>query len=250
MLKKMALGILLALAWAAGYAAQPSPPRPVPAQPGWVGLYNDEVLQWLENANRLDQLCPEQSSDRDAQLRCREDKLAPRRQRLLLRDGPSEQAAIVGTLMIEALPGEGLRAYYRAVRGRREQAFQPDLYEPDWGYGPYFHQTYLARRGDWFLLRIGRSDRPAWLDLGSFARPPALRLLQTGDIVRLGRDSYVVLGIEPGHLRVRPEQAADMWCKATKAPTLKRWKEQRLSFPRLYDRTGRLQTELKYRRGC
>lgn len=245
------LACILALGWLNdGAALAAAPGKPVPAEPGWVGLYNDEFLQWLENANRLDQLCPAQATTEAERQRCHEDKLAPRRQRLPLRDAPSAQGQVVGTLMIEAVPGEGLRTYYRPARGRREHPFQPDLYEPDWGYGPYFHQTYLARRGDWFLVPFGRSTRPGWLDLSAFARPPALRLLQAGDIVRLGRESYVVLGIEAGHLRVRPEQAADMWCKTSKAPALKPWKEQRLPLSRLYDRSGRLQTALKYKRGC
>jgi hypothetical protein len=124
----------------------------VPADLGWVGLYNNQLIEWLENENRLDELCAQFAGRTDQRDRCRLEKLEPRPYVVPLRAAPSASSRWVGSLLLLATPGKGLHFFYAGQGGGLPREFTPDLHLQDWGYGPYFHQTYLERRGDWFLL--------------------------------------------------------------------------------------------------
>lgn len=217
---------------------------------GWVGLYNAALVEWLENQNRLKDLCSHAAADTPAWRTCRDDKLKPKQLVIPLRSAPHETAASEGALVILATPGRGLGAFYRPARGGPATAFVPDLFDSDWGYGPYFHQTFLERRGTWFLLPAAPFPKPAWINVREFTNEPDVRLLKTGEIIKTPMGDLVVLGMERGVLRARPEQEADMWCEEGDPPPLAPSKEIRLPVGELYGPTGHLLVSIKYTRGC
>src|SRR5688572_26930457 len=117
------------------------------AAPGWVGLYNDGLIEWLENENRLDEICDQFNGQAKELDRCRAEKLEPRSFVVPLY-ADATRAVSRGALLVVAIPGKGLRFFYARPEGGESIAFDPDLNLQDWGYGPYFHQTYLDRDGD------------------------------------------------------------------------------------------------------
>ena len=97
----------------------------VPAEMGWVGLYNDALIQWLENENRLDDLCAAfKEYERD---RCRDEKLRPQPFVIPLHSAPSSHSKSAGSLLLLAAPGKGLRFFFVEPDGGRPLVFEPDL---------------------------------------------------------------------------------------------------------------------------
>jgi hypothetical protein len=215
---------------------------------GWVGLYSTALIEWLENENRLDSFCAEFFGNADARDRCRADKLLPRPLVVPLRAGPTLSSKPSGFILLLATPGKGLRFFYVPSIGGSPREFEPDLNMQDWGYGPYFHQTYVERRGDWFLLPADPFPVPTWFnarDLDSEAHT-----LGVGGIVEGPEGSLVILGVERNVVRARPEQPADMWCESDAPPPLKPWLELRIPRRDLYGPTGHLRISPKYMKGC
>jgi hypothetical protein len=223
---------------------------PTQSEVGWIGLYNAALIEWLENENRLKALCSHTAADTPKWRECRDEKMKPKQQLIQLRSGPQETATSEGALIILATPGQRLRAYYQPARGGRETEFVPDLFDADWGYGPYFHQTFLERRGTWFLLPAVPLPRPTWVNASEFTNEPNVRALEKGEIIKIARENLVVLGIERGVLRARKEQGADMWCQAGNPPPLKPSTEVRIPVGKLYSPTRHLLVDIKYKRGC
>jgi hypothetical protein len=181
---------------------------------------------------------------------CRDQKLAPRIHVVRLRAGPSEKAAAAGSLLLVAVPGRGLRSYFVPVTGGVATEFQPDLFDRDWGYGPYFHQTFLERRATWFRLPEGPLFKDTWVDSRELGNEPQLQLLEAGLIVASPFGDLFILGIDRDVLRARPEQAADMWCQSGNPPPLAPGRELRIPLRDLYTPTGHLVVRRKYTRGC
>jgi hypothetical protein len=218
----------------------------LPRELAWVGLFNRELIQWLENENRLAELCsPAEGPERWAD--CKEAHLEPKVQVIFVRAQPRDDAPLLGTISIVALPGRGLRAFASAQG--TATPFTPDLFDVDWGYGPYFHQTILERRGSWYRVPI-ESLPPGWIDAATWTDSVDVQTVHAGDIIRTARGDVTVLAVGKGELRVRPEQDADMWCGTGKAPPLTRWDEVRIPFRELLDRRGHLLITKKYTRGC
>jgi hypothetical protein len=138
--------------WTTAPAAAQRPDVPV-REVAWVGLFNAELQEWLENENRLKQLCtgPENS---DEWFACQSLKLEPKLTVIPISSEPQSGARRLGELVVVALPGKGLKAF--ASTGAAATQFTPDLFDGDWGYGPWFHQSILARRGRWFRVSVGR----------------------------------------------------------------------------------------------
>ncbi len=217
-----------------------------PAEIGWVALYDNDLIDWLENENRLKELCPDVAGDEAGRDRCRAEKLQSRPFVVPLRTAPADSAASAGSLLLLATPGKGLRCFYVPTTGGAPREFTPDLYLQDWGYGPYFHETYLDRRGNWFLLPEEPFPAGTWIDADS-SEP---RLLAVGEIVNGPGGSLFILGIEPDIIRARPEQRADMWCESEPAPALSPWTEIRIPRRDLYSPSGHLLVAPKYLKGC
>ena len=215
----------------------------------WVGLFGPELVTWLENAKRLSELCG-RADGTPKWRQCREEKLAPRTISIALRDAPSERASFVGSLVVVALPGIGLRAFYAGPSGGGVRGFTPDLFDRDWSHGPYFHQTYLDRHGDWFLLPEGPLKAPAWFDARALGTEPHVRRIGPGDVLRMPKGDVIVLEIGSRDIRVRPERPGDSPCGAEAAPPAGPGPERRVPLRELYSFEGHLTAEIKYTRGC
>jgi hypothetical protein len=221
-----------------------------PREPGWVGLFSTAVLGWLENENRLSTLCGEPSVDRiEEWTKCEAEKTSPMILAFPAMHGPDLAAERLGTIIVSAVPGRGLTAHYLPVGESRAQAFSPDLYDRDWGYGPYFHQTFLEREDGWFLLPEDPFPEPVWVEIGRVEEPRVERLY-AGEIIRTALGDMVVLELAEGSVRLRPEQPVDMWCKEGDPPPLEPFEETLLTPTEVYDRRGHLTIRPKYLRGC
>jgi hypothetical protein len=217
---------------------------------GWLGLFNHALVEWLENENQLPQLCGAFAANSPEWFTCRGQKLAPKVHVVHLRTGPSEKAAPAGSLLVVAMPGQGLRAFFAPVTGGGAEEFQPDVYDGDWGYGPYFHQTFLERRANWFRLPEGPFPKGTWVNATALGDEPEIRSLEDEQIVSGPFGDLRILGVERDAIRARPEQAADMWCKSGEPPPLGPWQEVRIAHGDLYTPTGHLRVHPKYTRGC
>lgn len=217
---------------------------------GWVGLFTGPLIGWLENQNRLDELCSHAEPGSSQKSACRQEMLAPKQFVIELRDAPRPKSKSLGAIVVEATPGQGLRASYRPAIGQTGVDFSPDLLDVDWGYGPYFHQTFLDRRGTWFLLPADPFPQPVWINAAWLREEPRVRLLEAGDIIRAPKGDLFVLGVSLGILSARAEQKADMWCEEGAAPPLKPAPEFRIPVEELYGPGGHLRVGIKYTRGC
>jgi hypothetical protein len=223
---------------------------PVPREIGWVALFNNDLIAWLEQHPLDDALCAGLSDDEGAWKRCR--RAAAKTMAIDLPLWPSARRSgqPIGTLRIVAYGGAGVAAFYVPPRGGEPIEFEPDLLDGDWGYGPYFNQTYLARDGEWFQLPADPFPSTVWISAKDLGNDAASRLVEAGDLITLPIGQVVVLRIEPGALIVRPEQPADMWCDAPPEPPLAPWKPIRIPRKELYTATGHLRIGITYARGC
>ena len=165
-----------------------------------------------------------------------------------LHAAPNASAPSRGSLLLIAAPGKGLRFFYVPVSGGAPREFQPDLTLHDWGYGPYFHQTYLEQRGTWFLLPQDPLPAGTWLNARDLDEEP--HVLSLSGIVDSPRGRVVILAIDGDLVRARAEQPADMWCEDGNPPALKPSTELRISKRDLYSRTGHLLVSPSYMKGC
>jgi hypothetical protein len=219
-----------------------------PAEIGWVGLYSRQLIEWLENENRLTELCKPVAGNVIEHDRCRAEKLQSRPFVVTLRRGPDASALAAGSLLLLATPGKGIRFFYLPTSSGAPREFDPDLNLQDWGYGPYFHQTYLERRGNWFLLPQDPFPAGTWLNARELDDEP--HILEASGIVSSPMGSLVILAVEPDFVRARPEQPGDMWCKSGEPPTAKPSKELRIPRRDLYSPSGHLLIAPKYMKGC
>lgn len=227
-------------------------PQPAGAEPeiAWLGLFSDELTRWLENENRMSEICTAREHSEEWHA-CRTAKLQPMVEVFPVHAEPRAASRRLGEVVVAAIPGKGLNAFASAGGGT-PVPFTPDLYDPDWGYGPWFHQTVLARRGTWFRLALPTIGA-GWLDLRRYVQQEVadrVRRLETGDIVSVPDGDMVFLGMEDGAVRFRPEQEADMWCEGGEPPALSPWQARRIPMERLRDADGRLRMRFKYTRGC
>lgn len=206
---------------------------------GWVGLYSDRLIEWLENENRLAERCQPSAGKATEHERCKAEQLQARRFVITLRRAPDASASAAGSLLLLATPGKGLRFFYVPTPSAAPREFDPDLNLKDWGYGPYFHQTYLERRGTWFLLPQDPFPAGTWLNARDLDDEP--HVLEAEGIVTSPMGSLVILAVE---------QPGDMWCKDGEAPALKPAQELRIPKRDLYSPSGHLLIAPKYMKGC
>ena len=213
---------------------------------GWIGLHRAEQVGWLENENRIGQLCGG-ADDFDA---CFSEMMGPAPTVVPLYVEPELSSARIGYLIVIAVPGRGLSAHFLATEADAATLVTPDLFLRDWGYGPpYFHQTFTRRVGTWFQLPPGPWEAPVWIDRASDAGPSILEV-HAGDIIELqGRGMYVV-SADRDELSLRPEQPADMWCREGEPPPLAPHQPTVYSRAELLDDAGHLMIRPKYMKGC
>jgi len=225
--------------------------EPLPSELAWVGLFNGEVVSWLENANRLDELC---GADRttDAWSKCRAEKLQTRSITITVRTDPRRDADSAGEIMVHGEPGVGLRA--SAHGDGTWTPFTPDLYDVDWGYGPpWFHQTVLAQQDSWFripvpVVGVGWVDAREWRTDDRW--PDLKRTLRPGEIIETPWGSRVVASVQDGVLGLRGERKEDSPCEHGEAPTPAPREVDEIPFRLLFNDEGHLLVTYKYTRGC
>ncbi len=232
-----------------------TPGHPLSAQSrtseiGWVGLFNPSLVEWLDNGNRLTDLCAAARPQSSPWLRCRDEKLAPKMHVVRLWTGPSERTPPAGVLVLMATPGEGLRSFFAGAGGGPAVGFEPDLFDHDWGYGPYFHLTIVERRGAWIRLPEVPFPKGTWINSADMSPEPSMEWLEAGQIASSPVGDLYILGVDGETVRARLEQPAVMWCAAGEPPPLKPAPEIRLSATELYTATGHLRLRIKYTRGC
>jgi hypothetical protein len=219
-----------------------------PSGVGWVGLYNSELLQWLENENNISTLC---ASDVPDSGTCRDRMLRPKVSRFQLRAAPNKRAAGAGTLIVEATPGKGLRASYAPPTGGGALVpLPPDLFDSDWGYGPFFEYSVVEQRGTWVRLAEVPVGRQTWLDITDLGVDNRILWLQPGDIVESPRGDLYILAVVNGRVRARPEQERDMWCEGGPQPPVAPFRALWLEHSDVRTPTGHIRLRLKYTRGC
>jgi hypothetical protein len=248
---------LLILAFISSHAVSAAATQraePLPTELAWVGLFNDELVGRLENANRLDDLCTAERAS-VAWHECRDAAMEPNVAVIPVRAAPSVSARRLGEIVLIGWPGTGLRAF--ASAGRLAAPFTPDLYDTDWGYGPYFHQTILGRRGSWFRIPVpsighGWINAEDWNEVLSTSNSEGygIHTVRAGQILTTPRGDMFVLGVENRVLRVRPEQPSDLWCEGGDPPPQVPWQDIRIPFEQLFDSKGHLLIGYKHKRGC
>jgi hypothetical protein len=120
--------------------------------PAWVPLFDRELVDWLSNEYRASDLCAAEGVDLG---QCYVRMMEPLVKVLPVRRSRSIAAPSAGEIILIAVPGRGLTAHI-STDGREEAPrWTTDLYDPDWGYGPYLHQT------SWRGMETGSSSRPA-----------------------------------------------------------------------------------------
>lgn len=216
------------------------------AFPAWVALFTAAQTGWLENENRLGELCTEPGTLAE----CHVQKLGPMVSAYELHAGPSDVSPRVGELIVVAVPGRGLSASFRPAGSPEVVPFTPDLYLQDWGYGPYFHQTVSAVRGDWVQLPPDPWPQAVWLHRADGGEPSSIIPVQAGDIIEMRGAGWYVLAAEPDTLVLRAEQPADLWCEEGNPPAITPAVPISRTRPQLVDARGHLAFRLKYLKGC
>jgi hypothetical protein len=214
--------------------------------PAWIGLYEASQLGWLENENRISQLCSEPAS-LDA---CYAEMLGPLVYAFDLYAQPEPSSAAVGTLIVVATPGRGLSARFRPVGSGETMSLVPDVFLQDWGYGPYFHHTFVDRAGAWYRLPQGPWPEAAWFRHGPDGGDEMVLSIAAGDIVEMDGSGWYVERTEADALFLRPEQAGDMWCQEGDPPGVTAVAGVRHARSELQDSGGRLRVRPKYMKGC
>ena len=212
----------------------------------WVGLYDPAHLGWLENENRIDELCAEPSSLDE----CYAEKLGPAVSVRTLYSGPSHSESRVGDLIVVAVPGRGFSAHFRPVETGQSIPFRPDLFLQDWGYGPYFHHSFSSQQGDWFQLPPEPWGQAVWLNREDASDGSRVIEVRAGDILEMNGSSWYVVATESDALLLRAEQSGDLWCQEGDPPPIVSAEATRFSRAELVDARGHLMFHLKYMKGC
>ncbi len=237
---------LVALSVSAGARRQYGPTGVL----GWIGLYSGELIEWLENENRLTMLCGPVEPERRQWHDCRAEKLTPKTLVVRLRATPTRSARHAGDLVVTAFPGKGLQASYIPAAGGIGRPVVPELFDGDWGYGPYFHTTIAEQRDAWVRLPADPFPPSTWLNAHDLGTPAPFYWLEEGKILTSPIGDVVVLGVSRGVIRVRDEQPRDMPCDGDAPGPITPFKERRLEGPTLFTPAGRLRVHVKYTRGC
>ena len=215
---------------------------------GWVGLWNTSMVEWAENENRLHRLCPKSMAEKD-RTSCKNFHLRSKTWAIPTFLKPNTASTKTGEILIEITPGMGFKISYQP-KGKEAISFTPDLYDPDWGYGPYFHQTVLEVKGDWVLLPKIPFHQPVWINASKLIGQKDILALKVGGIYWLNKKEIVIVKKTKSGVFLRPEQRADMWCEGGEPPPIKSVKPDWVSNELLYDKNGHLKLTIVYTRGC
>ncbi len=231
--------------WAVGLQAVRRKEAAAPQEIGWVGLWNDDMLEWAENENQIYQLCPK-SMSKETYEKCRKDNLAEKIWMVHAYKGPESSSETAGEILIAVKPGSPFTAYFKDKSGMITD-FEPDLYDQDWGYGPFFHQTILESNVDWIKIPLGT---PVWINPTDSIKHLDITAITEGVVYMLDTESILITKIEEDVISYRPEHPSDMWCDEGDPPELEASETKKIKIEELYDANKRLKLDIKYKRGC
>lgn len=213
---------------------------------GWVGFWNQEMLIWAENENRLLSLCPK-SLKHEEQIKCKVDQLSEKHWTIPVYKDPNTESSKMGEIIISIKPGKPFYSSFKSPQGEIIP-FETDLYDLDWGYGPYFHQTILEQRGEWVKIPLV-SITSAWINPRVGIQNIDVFTIRKGIVYELESESIVILGIEKNTMSYRLENVSDLWCDEGNPPKLPPDNRKTIKIKNLFDK-DHLLLNIKYKRGC
>ncbi len=181
-----------------------------------------------------------------------------------LHEAPSREARALGTVVARLTYGSGIDFVYRPSGGQ-DVPFETDWVEEDWGYTYLREQTFLDRKGDWFLLPPRPFPSAVWIRLPvrtelstvsagtvySLSKSVAARESGASRTVTLDAGNIVVVARHGRTLVIRKEEDFDGPCAGSdergKAQKLRTYLVEAEEF---YDRDLHFQLEPAYTRGC
>jgi hypothetical protein len=237
------LGVFFLCTWVTPATAQIRTPT-------WIGLYDSELISWLENENQLESLCGSNLPSPPLE-ECIRAQLSPLVHTLPVFTAPEPGSPRLGQILLIAMPGKGLFAYWdsAADTANAPLPFTPDVYDSDWGYGPYFHQSVIGRRAEWFELPEVPLEQTGWIWIDGDLESRLLSL-EEGEIVTMRDEGWVITGVGPDGAQMRREQPADMWCEVGQPPAVTATTARLFSLKELSDGQGHYLITPKYMRGC
>lgn len=215
---------------------------------GWVGLWNEEMVEWAENENRMYNLCPKTMSQ-ELYNKCKINNLAKKVWLIPAYKSPNNISEKIGVILVTVKPGSSFIASFKNKKGI-ERGFEPDLFEQDWGYGPYFHQTYLEIKKDWIKIPINSLNVPVWINPRGSIKNLSTIAVTKGVVYKLGDESIVIIKQEGDTVFYRKVLKSDMWCNTGTPPDITSRKIKKIKIKQLYNSNMNLLLDIKYKRGC
>ena len=214
---------------------------------GWVGLWNDEMIEWAENKNRISKLCPKILENNELK-KCKDNFLSEKKWTIDTYKQSNLNSKKVGKIVILVKPGKSLETVFKGASGETT-VFIPDLYDQDWGYGPYLHQTILEQKEDWVKIPLPGTVRFAWINPRKDIRTFDIKPITKERVYKYRNGSIVIVDASRNAVKYRLENKSDMWCDIGQAPKVPAGKIKTLSTEKLFE-NGHLTIDLKYKRGC
>lgn len=242
-MKNIAITLLLFLSFTTTSKAI----EPNPLVPSWIGLWNNQMMEWAENENQISILCPKTLSTNERES-CKSAKLSPKIWDIKMYSKPDTESSSLGIIKITVIPGSPLLSTFNATKGK-QLAFETDLYDSDWGYGPYFHQTILDKKGGWIKISITDKSPPGWINTIESIQSQNIYQLEVGDIYLYSSESIVITHIGKNTISYRLENKADMWCSDGEPPKPPTPVIKTINKKELYH-NGHLKLKKSYTRGC
>jgi hypothetical protein len=234
----------------------PDEPYPTERVVEWVGLFNHEMVAHLEGGNKYRTLKWQSPPPENLDV-IREELLTPRTWKISVRKKPDINSEEIGIIEITATPDDevipvsqlGLTATFHPAASGTPIPFVPDLFDRDWGYGPWFHQTALERKNHWFLLPKNPLPQPGWISTNDLGEEPHVVRVEVGTIYILDDRSITIVGSDPDAVLIRDEQHGDYFC-GDDPPAIEPAEITRMPYKDLYNKDGHLRLKTKYTRGC
>jgi len=242
-MKNIAITLLLFLSFTTTSKAI----EPYPFVQGWIGLWNNQMMKWGENENQLSNLCPKTLSANDKES-CIAAKLLPKEWDIKMFAKPDIESSLLGVIKITVIPGSPFLSSFNNTKGK-QLAFKTDLYDPDWGYGPYFHQTILDKKGNWIKISITDKAPLGWINTRESIQSQNIYKLAVGDIYLYSSESIVITHIDKNAISYRLKNKADMWCSDGEPPKPPTPVIKTINKKELYH-NGHLKLKKLYTRGC
>lgn len=234
----------------------PDEPYPTERVVEWVGLFNQAMVDHLEGGNQYAALKGKSPPPENLEA-LRKKLLTPRTWRIAVRKEPDVDSEEICVIEITATPQDesipdsqvGLTATFRPTASGKPIPFVPDLFDRDWGYGPWFHQTVLDRKDHWFRLPKNPLPEHGWISTDDLGEEPHVVRLQVGTVYHFDDRSITIVGSDADTVQIRDEQRGDYFC-GDDPPPIEPAHIARIPYKDLYDKDGHLRLKVKYTRGC